>query len=878
MTKNRFLLGVLVIACAVSMSFARNYAFPSPLPSNASTEGFNLDTVKQIVSFIWDDNSYSGLVATNYETAPGQTFGENSWVGGKMPWGASAKNELGIQPGDFGMSWAITKLAGRDMPVPEWKADVTYTAGMQCEYNGQIWEAKYWVSGTAPAEGDNPFKLIGPAVENLLKKNPDNSPVAMTFNVITGLFVPLIGATDGNRVSKFGDYPITALDVQEFPHLQIYFAAGQKIARVWGREQMILANASATGNVNGEIYGQINEVFKMTKKFGHEIGNHTIDHMETNSVLPNNNLGFGRWGGEGFAANMIETIEYGDVSITVNESEAFGRRAGISWHSMGWKSYVGKALSINGWEGLIKLGDEELNIALGLSVAAGTGVSFRAPRLEINSNMFWALKNLNYLYDCGNEEGYEYNMNGTNYLWPYTTDNGSPNVAWQRMAGENKTNFDSLPQGLWQFPVSVLIVPEEGGHRERVWNSYADISAVDKRPQTKEDKDHFMKNGKITGFDFNLFILYGADKAASIATMRYSLDQRMNGGKSPMQIGCHTDYFTPMYDYGTLMVDNTYKVALKYNTWQDRKAVFEDIVDYGIPKGAYFWDGRKAIEYVKTLSASAKVGAAEKNITDISDWKFFTGNNKSSVSGDVNGATITTAKLGKDEWEQTGFEIYGEKGEFEFDHISLSYSTSAPLTIRLITEEPIDATYPYEVTLNNLNGWGASVANTNYWAKSGQIPLSAFQRNQYVGDENPGLIGLKPAGGTEFTKKIIGIEVSVQVPEGKEQTTKLAIKDFKLHSGNQIIVGIAGQKGPKMVMQKIAVLGMNNNALKLNLIQKGLYNVDIVSVNGRLVQSFKDVNLNAGVNTLPLNKLSSGMYMIRIHNKQVNTTLKSLVM
>lgn len=910
------LAALALISFAATVSFAQDFAFPSPMAPNASTEGFNKDTLKQIVSFIWDDNAYSGKTGTNYEGSDypksGAQFTDVSWVGGKRvegDWSTTGKNTDNIKEGDFGMSWAAKTLAG--YPSEEamrWLAAADYKQGDEVIYNGKLWKARAWTGkGTVPGSNYPPANAWDPGwdpvkdLSNLTpsKTNPDGSPITMTFNVITGLVVSAFPITWESRESKYGYYIPNA---EFYPDGKILHT---KISVTWGREYAIYNDQTGDAAKDpNKMFGlpYLEDVFQEAIDLGHEIGNHTIDHMETNSPLPmsignpypafsgNGGVaymdGFGLWNGEGMDEAQIDEVEMPNgEKLVVDEAKTFAQKSGNIWQFMGWKANAGKVLSKDAWKGLIELGEKELTEAFGVSAAKGTSVSFRAPRLEVNSNMFWALKDLGYLYDCGNEEGYEYNMDGTNYLWPYTMDNGSPNVAWQRMTGENKSNFDSLPQGLWQYPVSVLIVPEENNHRLTVWNSYAEISEAEGRPQTDADKEHFMKNGKITGFDFNLFILYGATKDAAIATMRHSLDQRRAGGKAPMQIGCHTDYFTPVYDNATLSqeANAAYGLALKSNTWEDRIAVWEDIVTYGLSKNdVYFWDGKKTIEYVKSLYKAAKVGETETSITDIGDWEFVQHNEKanSTVSGDINDATITTDLTGlseDDAWEQAGFAVYGSAGEFEFDHISLSYSTSAPISIRLITGESIDQAYPYEVTLNNLNGWDASVANKNHWAKSGFIPLSAFQRNQYVGNDYPDSIGLRVPG-TDFAKKITGIEVSVQVPEGQSQTTKLAIKDFKLRSGNQIVGGVT--KGPKATAQRIAVLGMTKNSLKFNLAQKGLYNIDVVSVNGRLVKSFRDVNLNAGVNTLPLNNLSTGMYMIRISNKAANvkTTLKSMVL
>jgi len=915
MIKSKIYGGALALLFAAASVFAGphdyDYAFPSPLPPTGDTTG-----VKQIISFIWDDNAYSGKVGTNYEgddyPNSGKAFTDVSWVGGKRvegDWSTTGKNADNIKEGDYGMSWAAKTLSGYPSEqAMRWLAAADYKQGDEVIYNGALWKARAWTGkGTVPGSNYPPANNWDPGWDKVKdlsgiqpsKKNPDGSPITMTFNVITGLIVSAFPITWESRESKYGYY---------VPNAEFY-SDGKilhtKISVTWGREYAIYnTKAGNDAQDDKQMFGlpYLADIFQEAIDLGHEVGNHTIDHMETNSPLPSSASnpypakpngaaymdGFAKWGNEGMDRAEIDTVIMPDgEKLITDEAREFAQRKGNIWQYMGWQGYAGKVLSKTAWKGLIALAETELTSAYKISASNGKCVAFRAPRLEVSSGLFWALKELGYVYDCGNEEGYEYNMDGTNYLWPYTTDNGSPNVAWQRMVGENKSNFDSLPSGVWEYPVAVLVIPQN--ERQGVFNNYKQIAAAEGNAPTSEDEQEFLKNGKITGFDFNLFILNGATKEAAIATMRHSLDQRMKGGKAPMQIGCHTDYFTPIYDNATLRNDankDTYglvvgsKGGTPWNTWRDRIAVWEDIRNYGIEKGAYLWDGKKAIDYVKTLVAAARVGSTEKDISEIGEWEFFTHENKSSAntlkfSGNIVNAEINTQAS---EEETAGYAVYGDEGDFKFDHISLSYSTSAPLTIRLITDDAIDEAYPYEVTLSNLNGFDADHANKSYFAHSGQIPVSAFQRNQYVGNDYPNLVGLRSIG-TDFTEKITGIEVAVQVPENKAQKTSLSIKDFKLYSGEQtqgIVVGIANKQ--KVSVQKIAVQVMSSNALKLNLAKAGVYNIDIFTINGRVVKSFKNENLSSGLNTLPLSNIAKGMYMIRIHNKNFSTSLKSPVL
>ncbi|MDR0304070.1 MAG: hypothetical protein LBH98_04775 [Chitinispirillales bacterium] len=920
MLKNTCLIGgggglAVIFAAVLSFAGPYDYAFPSPMPPTGDTAG-----VKQYVTFIWDDNSYSGKNGTNYEGSnfptSNKAFADNSWTGGlRLEAGGlyskTSFNNDNLREGDYGMAWAAKSLAGYEpLQTMYWNYLVeNWSTGDEVIYKDAIWRAKGWMSkGTSPESSTEDYtgweKVRDLSSITPIKTNDDGSPITMTFNVITGLIVPSFPVNYLARESKYGYY----VPNDEFYPLPLPQERHQKISITWGREYGIYTDAAAANSKDQSklaYFSFLEDVFRETMQLGHEIGNHTIDHMETNSPLPyaagnaypaignapGNGSGtaymdgFAKWNGEGMDNAEIDTVTLpsGKKFIT-DEAKDFGQRKGNVWQYMGWKGYAGKVLSKNAWKGLISLAETELTAAYDISAQAKNCIAFRAPRLEVNSDLFWALKDLGYLYDCGNEEGYEYNMDGTNHLWPYTTDNGSPNVAWQRAVGEDMSNFDSLPYGIWEIPVAVLIVPEL--YRDGVWQNHKKVRAGEGDSPSDEEEVDWKKTGKITGFDFNLFILYGASKEAAKATMRYSLDQRMNGGKAPFQIGCHTDYFTPIYDNATLLNDANKKsyglvITENMNSWSDRKDVWEDIRDYGILNGALFKSGKETIEYVKELVAKVKVGEDKKNITDIGGWEFFSHEDKSTAISDNFDGDIVNAEINTEasETEVAGYAIYGDAGDFEFDHISLSYSTSAPLTIRLITDDPIDEAYPYEITLGNLNGWDASVANMSRFVQSGQIPISAFQRNQYVGADHSSLVGLH-AKGTDFTKDIIAIEVAVQVPENKSQRTLLSIKDFTLYSGEQtqdIEVGIATGK-QKVAVQRITVQAMSANALKLNLAASGVYNVDVIGINGRIIKSFKNENLRAGLNTLSLGNVAKGMYMIRIHNKQMKTTLKSLVL
>ncbi len=139
MAKN--LIFVLTIALFSKTAFTADYCFPSSNPPY----GKSPSEVKQYISIIWDDNGYSGKNFTQYEDEPGGSYQNSSWVGGKVSEGGSSyskPNDLNIQEGDMGMSWAGKTLAGvRPPEAPDWSPTEGYSAGLKVIYNDTVWVA-----------------------------------------------------------------------------------------------------------------------------------------------------------------------------------------------------------------------------------------------------------------------------------------------------------------------------------------------------------------------------------------------------------------------------------------------------------------------------------------------------------------------------------------------------------------------------------------------------------------------------------------------------------------------------------------------------------------------------------------------------------------
>lgn len=164
------------------------------------------------------------------------------------------------------------------------------------------------------------------------------------------------------------------------------------------------------------------------------------------------------------------------------------------------------------WNSAVETANTNLLMLNGVDTIYG----FRTPFLAHNDSLFSVLQNLNFRYDCSIEEGEIDNAaDGTNFHWPYTLDNGSP-----------EDPDIGTHSGLWELPVyALMVIPD------------------DKLVNYGLPREHSMieKLGgpKITGFDYNL-IVKGITGNEFTALLKYNLDLRLEGNRAPLLFGAHT--------------------------------------------------------------------------------------------------------------------------------------------------------------------------------------------------------------------------------------------------------------------------------------------------------------------------------------------------
>jgi peptidoglycan/xylan/chitin deacetylase (PgdA/CDA1 family) len=229
-----------------------------------------------------------------------------------------------------------------------------------------------------------------------------------------------------------------------------------------------------------------------------------------------------------------------------------------------------------------ELTDANEYITAMVGVPADEITGFRTPFLEYNDATLGVVKELGFRYDTSIEEGYEWDDNanggkggpldGTNFYWPYTLDNKSPGHTTQVEWGEGLEEINAHP-GLWELPVYAVIVPPDDKCAE--YGVSPGLRADMKTRQTWFDE----VGGLITGFDYNLWAGtnvggFAMTKEEFVATLKYTLDQRLAGNRAPFLFGAHTDYYVASWNQN----------ATGTPSEADRRAALEEFLDYAAAK------------------------------------------------------------------------------------------------------------------------------------------------------------------------------------------------------------------------------------------------------------------------------------------------------
>ncbi|WP_087017834.1 polysaccharide deacetylase family protein [Thaumasiovibrio subtropicus] len=195
---------------------------------------------------------------------------------------------------------------------------------------------------------------------------------------------------------------------------------------------------------------------------------------------------------------------------------------------------------------------------------------FRAPYLTYSDATFEALIANGLNYDVSLPAGITPEEDGTNNYWPHTLDDGSPS---QWLAGGVwKQPINTYP-GFWEIPLTSLIVPPD----DLMTEFGLQYSLRDKIASRVSYFDPV--SGKGDNFDWNLYFTpdwgaAGLNRDDVLAIYKYNLQLRLQGNRSPLVLGLHSNL------YG--LVNGSETFGTPETTTADRQYVLTEFIEYAL--------------------------------------------------------------------------------------------------------------------------------------------------------------------------------------------------------------------------------------------------------------------------------------------------------
>ncbi len=213
----------------------------------------------------------------------------------------------------------------------------------------------------------------------------------------------------------------------------------------------------------------------------------------------------------------------------------------------------------------------------GIGLKRSDIVGFRTPFLEYNDHVFTSLERLGLLYEAAVEEGWQDSCDGTNELWPYTLDGGSPGETFVAENFYSSTPLIGKHPGLWALPMYVFIAPPDN-----MCEQYGTKPGLRDRLAV-ENKYFDKQSGKVTGMDWNVWFEYFMSEDDAFATFAYTFDLHYGNNRCPFFVGLHSDIYSEKYETNDL--EGAEASRLKADAAQ-RRHMLRRLLEYILSKPA----------------------------------------------------------------------------------------------------------------------------------------------------------------------------------------------------------------------------------------------------------------------------------------------------
>lgn len=178
----------------------------------------------------------------------------------------------------------------------------------------------------------------------------------------------------------------------------------------------------------------------------------------------------------------------------------------------------------------------------GIGLERSKIVGFRTPYLEYNDNVFTSVQKLGLKFEAAVEEGWQNDRHGSNELWPYTLDNGSPGETFVAEDFYASEPLIGKHPGLWALPMYVIIAPPD-----ELCEKYGAKPGL--RDRLAAENQYFDKEtGKVTGMDWTAWFEFFMSEDDAFATFAYTFDLHYEGNRCPYFLGFHTDIYSEKYE------------------------------------------------------------------------------------------------------------------------------------------------------------------------------------------------------------------------------------------------------------------------------------------------------------------------------------------